>query len=270
MSKPRGAHARVALTVLTEPEYFRHQKGQEVLLSISNIFCFTQADSEVSVLLGQSSFCCKSSASSSKDLPSLYKLPMSLRMTCLLLALQLLFPIWWPLLFCPVLLLSWVSIETWILQNPPHHGPLTLLAVSVLVFAAHGVQKILEDYKSLQDVIAILWMNFLRKTSWLCPGHGKYSLSCLSDFRLLRSSLGTWGIGYPWRRPSEDSSRFWQATMTISQNRTFYTVKPIEETVAKADKLAEEHELQEPPPRIYSCVSDTRASTEDILCLKNI
>jgi F0F1-type ATP synthase beta subunit len=52
MSEPLGARTRVALTGLTISEYFRDEERQSVLLSIDNIFRFTQAGSEVSALLG--------------------------------------------------------------------------------------------------------------------------------------------------------------------------------------------------------------------------
>jgi F-type H+/Na+-transporting ATPase subunit beta len=53
MTEPPGARARVALTGLTVAEYFRDEQGQDVLLFIDNIFRFTQAGSEVSALLGR-------------------------------------------------------------------------------------------------------------------------------------------------------------------------------------------------------------------------
>merc|ERR1712216_503923 len=53
MNEPPGARARVALTGLTIAEYFRDQEGQDVLLFVDNIFRFTQANSEVSALLGR-------------------------------------------------------------------------------------------------------------------------------------------------------------------------------------------------------------------------
>ncbi len=53
MNEPPGARARVALTALTEAEYFRDEQGKDVLLFIDNIFRFTQAGSEVSTLLGR-------------------------------------------------------------------------------------------------------------------------------------------------------------------------------------------------------------------------
>ncbi len=53
MNKPPGARARVGLTALTVAEYFRDEEGQDVLLFIDNIFRFTQAGSEVSALLGR-------------------------------------------------------------------------------------------------------------------------------------------------------------------------------------------------------------------------
>jgi F-type H+-transporting ATPase subunit beta len=53
MNEPPGARARVALTGLTVAEYFRDQEGQDVLFFVDNIFRFTQAGSEVSALLGR-------------------------------------------------------------------------------------------------------------------------------------------------------------------------------------------------------------------------
>jgi F-type H+-transporting ATPase subunit beta len=53
MNEPPGARARVALTGLTQAEYFRDKEGQDVLLFVDNIFRFTQAGSEVSALLGR-------------------------------------------------------------------------------------------------------------------------------------------------------------------------------------------------------------------------
>ena len=53
MNEPPGARARVALSGLTQAEYFRDQEGQDVLFFVDNIFRFTQAGSEVSALLGR-------------------------------------------------------------------------------------------------------------------------------------------------------------------------------------------------------------------------
>jgi F-type H+/Na+-transporting ATPase subunit beta len=53
MNEPPGARARVALTGLTQAEYFRDEEGQDVLFFVDNIFRFTQAGSEVSALLGR-------------------------------------------------------------------------------------------------------------------------------------------------------------------------------------------------------------------------
>ena len=53
MNEPPGARARVALSGLTQAEYFRDEEGQDVLLFVDNIFRFTQAGSEVSALLGR-------------------------------------------------------------------------------------------------------------------------------------------------------------------------------------------------------------------------
>ena len=53
MNEPPGARARVALTGLTQAEYFRDEEGKDVLFFVDNIFRFTQAGAEVSALLGR-------------------------------------------------------------------------------------------------------------------------------------------------------------------------------------------------------------------------
>jgi F-type H+-transporting ATPase subunit beta len=133
MTEPPGARARVALSALTAAEYYRDEKGQDVLLFIDNIFRFTQAGSEVSALLGRIPSAVGYQPTLGTDLGELQEritsttkgsirlfsvftcLPMTLQTRLLLPPL----PIWMGLSFFHGHLPSWGSILRWILWIPP-------------------------------------------------------------------------------------------------------------------------------------------------------
>jgi len=132
MNEPPGARARVALTGLTVAEYFRDFEGQDVLLFVDNIFRFTQANSEVSALLGRILPLSVTSQPSPPILvvsrsvlppPRRVPLPPSRLSTCqLTILLILLLPplslTWTPPLCFPVLFPSLVSTHVSILSTP--------------------------------------------------------------------------------------------------------------------------------------------------------
>merc|ERR1712037_615314 len=154
MNEPPGARARVALTGLTVAEYFRDQEGQDVLLFIDNIFRFTQAGSEVSALLERIPTTKKGSITSvqaiyvpADDLtdPSPATPFAHLDATTVLsraIAELGIYPAVDPL------------DSTSRIMDPNIIG-------EEHYKIARGVQKILQDYKSLQDIIAILGMDEL-------------------------------------------------------------------------------------------------------------
>ncbi|CAG8558415.1 19089_t:CDS:2 [Racocetra fulgida] len=133
MNEPPGARARVALTGLTLAEYFRDDEGQDVLLFIDNIFRFTQAGSEVSALLGR--------------IPSAVDMgAMQERITTTKKG--------------SITSVQAVYVPADDLTDP---APATTFRVvgEEHYRVATDVQKILQDYKSLQDIIAILGMDEL-------------------------------------------------------------------------------------------------------------
>ncbi|CAG8432909.1 4738_t:CDS:2 [Diversispora eburnea] len=166
MNEPPGARARVALTGLTIAEYFRDDEGQDVLLFIDNIFRFTQAGSEVSALLGR--------------IPSAVGYQPTLRITTTkkgsITSVQAVYvpadDLTDP---APATTFSHLDATTVLSRSIAELGiypavdPLdskSRLLDPRVVGAEHyqvatDVQKILQDYKSLQDIIAILGMDEL-------------------------------------------------------------------------------------------------------------
>ncbi|CAH1761499.1 9439_t:CDS:2, partial [Entrophospora sp. SA101] len=134
MNEPPGARARVALTGVTIAEYFRDDEGQDVLLFVDNIFRFTQAGSEVSALLGRI-------PSAVGYQPTLSHLDATTVLSRSIAELGI-YPAVDPLDSKSRLLDPRVVGEE-------HYR------------VATDVQKILQDYKSLQDIIAILGMDEL-------------------------------------------------------------------------------------------------------------
>merc|ERR1719329_715995 len=127
MNEPPGARARVALTGLTVAEYFRDEEGQDVLFFVDNIFRFTQAGAEVSALLG--------------------RIPSAVG-------------------YQPTLATDMGGLQEGI--NPavdPLDSTSRILDPRVVgsehYETARKVQKVLQDYKALQDIIAILGMDEL-------------------------------------------------------------------------------------------------------------
>lgn len=197
-------------------------------------------------------------------------------------------PIWMLPLCWSMLLLSWASTQLWILWIPLLESWIpVLLEMSIMMLPMGFKRSHRTTDHSRTSLPSWIWRNLLNKTSWLCPMHGKYRVSCVSHYRLLKFSYVIWGSWYLQRRPSKDPSRFWQVNMTISQNRTSICWDPLKETMVKADKLTEEHwwgghfgklsthfsscPLFAPNQKIAVCsVGHMRSLTEDIMfCLRS-
>merc|ERR1711879_105498 len=135
MNEPPGARARVALTGLTVAEYFRDAEGQDVLLFIDNIFRFTQAGSEVSALLGRIPSAVGYQPTLATDMGTMQE-----RITTTKKG-------------------SITSVQAIYVPADDVTDPAP--ATTFAHLDATGVQKLLQDYKSLQDIIAILGMDEL-------------------------------------------------------------------------------------------------------------
>ena len=175
MNEPPGARARVGLTGLTVAEYFRDEEGQDVLLFIDNIFRFTQACSEVSALLGRIPSAVGYQPTLATDLGALQE-RITTTHTGSITSVQ---AVYVPAddLTDPAPATTFAHLDaTTVLSRAltqigiyPAVDPLDstsrmmdpTIVGQVHYDCARNVQKILQDYKSLQDIIAILGMDEL-------------------------------------------------------------------------------------------------------------
>ena len=175
MNEPPGARARVGLTGLTVAEYFRDEEGQDVLLFVDNIFRFTQACSEVSALLGRIPSAVGYQPTLATDLGALQERITTTR-TGSITSVQ---AVYVPAddLTDPAPATTFAHLDA----NTVLSRALTELGIYPAVDplestsrmldpgivghehynVARGVQKLIQDYKSLQDIIAILGMDEL-------------------------------------------------------------------------------------------------------------
>jgi len=175
MNEPPGARARVGLTGLTVAEYFRDEENQDVLLFVDNIFRFTQACSEVSALLGRIPSAVGYQPTLATDLGALQERITSTK-TGSITSVQ---AVYVPAddLTDPAPATTFAHLDANTVLNRaltelgiyPAVDPLDsssrMLDPSIVgqvhYDTARGVQKLLQDYRSLQDIIAILGMDDL-------------------------------------------------------------------------------------------------------------
>merc|ERR1711931_135278 len=166
MNEPPGARARVALTGLTVAEYFRDQEGQDVLLFIDNIFRFTQAGSEVSALLGRIPSAVGYQPTLATDMGTMQE-----RITTTtkgsITSVQA--------IYVPADDLTDPAPATTFAHMDP-----TIIGMEHYEIA-RSVQKILQDYKSLQDIIAILGMDELSEEDKLTVSRARKIQKFLSQ-----------------------------------------------------------------------------------------
>ena len=175
MNEPPGARARVALTGLTVAEYFRDQEGQDVLFFVDNIFRFTQAGSEVSALLGRIPSAVGYQPTLATDMGNLQERITTTNKGSITSVQAIYVPA--DDLTDPAPATSFAHLDaTTVLSRQiaeigiyPAVDPLDstsrILDPRVVgdehYKVARDVQKILQSYKSLQDIIAILGMDEL-------------------------------------------------------------------------------------------------------------
>merc|ERR1719267_61679 len=175
MNEPPGARARVALTGLTIAEYFRDEEGQDVLFFVDNIFRFTQAGAEVSALLGRIPSAVGYQPTLATDMGAMQE-RITTTKTGSITSVQ---AVYVPAddLTDPAPATTFAHLDaTTVLSRAvselgisPAVDPLDsssrLMDPAVLgqehYQVARGVQKLIQDYKSLQDIIAILGMDEL-------------------------------------------------------------------------------------------------------------
>jgi F-type H+-transporting ATPase subunit beta len=255
MNEPPGARARVALTGLTVAEYFRDQEGQDVLLFIDNIFRFTQAGSEVSALLGRIPSAVGYQPTLATDMGSMQERITTTKKGSITSVQAIYVPA--DDLTDPAPATTFAHLDaTTVLSRGiaelgiyPAVDPLDsnsrILDPNVVgqvhYDVARGVQKILQDYKSLQDIIAILGMDELSEDDKLTVARARKMQRFLSQpFQVAEVFTGSEGKLVPLKETIKGFQMILNGELDHLPEVAFYMVGPIEEVVTKADKLAEE------------------------------
>ena len=175
MNEPPGARLRVGLSALCVAEYFRDEEGQDVLLFIDNIFRFTQAGSEVSALLGRMPSAVGYQPTLQSEMGNLQERIVTTKKGSITSVQAIFVPADDYTDPAPVATFAHLDattrLERWIVELGlyPAVDPLSstsrLLDPSVIgrehYDVARGVQRVLQRYKELQDIIAILGMEEL-------------------------------------------------------------------------------------------------------------
>jgi ATP synthase F1 beta subunit len=195
MNEPPGARARVGLTGLTVAEYFRDEEGKDVLLFIDNIFRFTQACSEVSALLGRIPSAVGYQPTLATDLVALQERITTTKKGSITSVQAIYVPADDLTDPAPATTFAFLDATTVLsralteLGIYPAVDPLDstsrILDPTVVgekhYQVARGVQKLLQDYKSLQDIIAILGMDELSEDDKLTVARARKIQKFLSQ-----------------------------------------------------------------------------------------
>ena len=255
MTEPPGARARVALSALTQAEYFRDEEGQDVLLFIDNIFRFTQAGAEVSALLGRMPSAVGYQPTLGTDLGELQERITSTTkgsvtaVQCVYVPADDLTDPAPPTTFAHLdgtVVLNRQIVELGIY---PAVDPLdsTSRIIDPYVLGddhyntARDVQMILQKYKDLQDIIAILGMDELSEEDKIVVARARRIQRFLSQpFFVASQFTGTDGKYVK----VEDTVRAFREIVDGKHDevpeQAFYMVGGIEEVLEKAKAMAAE------------------------------
>jgi len=253
MNEPPGARARVGLSGLTVAEYFRDQ-GQDVLFFVDNIFRFTQAGSEVSALLGRIPSAVGYQPTLATDMGALQERITTTQKGSITSVQAIYVPA--DDLTDPAPATSFAHLDaTTVLSRPisekgiyPAVDPLdstsrmlTPLIVSEEHYqVARQVQQILQRYKALQDIIAILGMDELSEEDKVAVARARKIERFLSQpMHVAAVFTGLDGVFVQLADTIKGFKGLCAGDYDHLPEQAFYMVGTIEEAVAKAEKLAE-------------------------------
>tara|TARA_R110000772_G_scaffold73216_2_gene159572 strand:+ start:7363 stop:8787 length:1425 start_codon:yes stop_codon:yes gene_type:complete len=255
MNEPPGARSRVALTGLTQAEYFRDEEGQDVLLFIDNIFRFTQAGSEVSALLGRIPSAVGYQPTLATDMGALQERITSTKKGSITSVQAIYVPA--DDLTDPAPATSFAHLDaTTVLSRQiaelgiyPAVDPLDstsrILDPRIIGEEHYGVatsvQQTLQTYKSLQDIIAILGMDELSEEDKQTVSRARKIQRFLSQpFHVAEVFTGTPGVLVP----LEDTIKGFKGIVSGEYDHlpeaAFYMVGTIDEAIEKAKRMAAE------------------------------
>ena len=255
MNEPPGARARVGLTGLTLAEYFRDEEGQDVLFFVDNIFRFTQAGSEVSALLGRIPSAVGYQPTLATDMGTLQERITSTNKGSITSVQAIYVPA--DDLTDPAPATSFSHLDaTTVLSRQiaelgiyPAVDPLDstsrMLDPRILgeehYSVARRVQEVLQTYKSLQDIIAILGMDELSEEDRLIVARARKIQRFLSQpFFVAEIFTGTPGVLVSLEETVRGFKEIVDGNHDELPEAAFYMVGTIEEAVEKAKQMAAE------------------------------
>ena len=253
MNEPPGARARVALTGLTVAEYFRDQ-GQDVLFFVDNIFRFTQAGSEVSAQLGRIPSAVGYQPTLATDMGALQERITTTQKGSITSVQAIYVPA--DDLTDPAPAASFAHLDaTTVLSRSiaekgiyPAVDPLDstsrMLSPAIVgeehYAVARRVQEILQRYKSLQDIIAILGMDELSEEDRMTVARARKIERFLSQpFHVAEIFTGSPGKLVSLQDTIKGFKGLCEGDYDHLPEQAFYMVGSIEEAIAKAEQLAE-------------------------------
>src|SRR5579872_5551405 len=253
MNEPPGARARVALTGLAQAEYFRDQEGKDVLLFIDNIFRFTQAGSEVSALLGRMPSAVGYQPTLATEMGNLQERITSTNRGSITSVQAIFVPADDLTDPAPATAYSHLDATTILSRDVfakaifPAIDPLdsTSRILDPLVVGdehyqvARRTQEILQQYKALKDIIAILGMDELSEDDKLIVARARKITQFLSQpMHVAEAFTNLPGVFVQ----LEDTIRSFKAVCDGEYDhlpeQAFYNVGTIDDAVAKAEKMA--------------------------------
>ncbi|MBI2095860.1 MAG: F0F1 ATP synthase subunit beta [Candidatus Omnitrophica bacterium] len=252
MNEPPGTRLRVGLTALTMAEYFRDEEKQDVLLFIDNIFRFVQAGSEVSALLGRMPSAVGYQPNLATEMGELQERIASTKKGSITSVQAIYVPADDLTDPAPATTFSHLDATTVLSRQIAELGiypaidPLDstsrILDPRVLgeehYQTARQVQKILQRYKDLQDIIAILGMDELSEEDRLTVSRARKIQKFLSQpFFVAEAFTGAKGKYVPLKETIAGFKKIADGRMDEHPEQAFYMVGDIDEVVEKAAKL---------------------------------
>ena len=255
MNEPPGARSRVALTGLTLAEYFRDEEGQDVLFFVDNIFRFTQAGSEVSALLGRIPSAVGYQPTLATDMGNLQERITSTNKGSITSVQAIYVPA--DDLTDPAPATSFSHLDaTTVLSRQiaelgiyPAVDPLDstsrMLDPRIIGDEHYGVarqvQEVLQTYKSLQDIIAILGMDELSEEDRLIVARARKIQRFMSQpFFVAEIFTGTPGVLVPLEETIRGFKEIVEGKHDDLPEAAFYMVGTIDEAIEKGKQLAAE------------------------------
>jgi F-type H+-transporting ATPase subunit beta len=252
MNEPPGARARVALSALTCAEYFRDEEGQDVLLFVDNIFRFTQAGSEVSALLGRMPSAVGYQPTLATDMGALQERITSTKKGSITSVQAIYVPA--DDLTDPAPATTFAHLDaTTVLSRAiselgiyPAVDPLdstsTMLDPKIVgdehYDVARGVQRTLQRYKDLQDIIAILGMDELSEDDKRIVDRARKIQKFLSQpFFVATAFTGLAGKYVPLRETISGFKEILSGALDDLPEQAFYLMGNIEDVKARAQQM---------------------------------